>query len=115
MLISALADKSLGGIERENEDKDKEEDQTEFRDDNGSNLITYVATLKSYKLREQFWSSKVRMLYSNSNSQWILDQFLLWKVFLYLNSIEVDISEVDDKILNMNQFDNIKRKYLKRL
>ena len=114
MLISALADKSLGGIENRTEDN-KEEHQTKFRDDNGSNLITYVATLKSYKLREQFWSSKVRMLYSNSNSQWILDQFLLCKVFLYLNSIEVDINEVDDKIWNINQFDKIKRKYLKRL
>ena len=114
MLISALADKSLGGIENRTEDNE-EEDQTKFIEDNGSNLITYVATLKSYKLREQFWSSKVRMLYSNSNSQWILDQFLLCKVFLYLNSIEVDINEVDDRIWNMNQFNKIKSKYLKRL
>ena len=114
MLISALVDKSLGGIESENEDNE-EEDQTLYREDNGSNLITYVATLKNHKQREQFWSSKIRMLDSNSNSQWILDQFLLCKVFLYLNSIEVDINKVDDKIWNTKQFDEIKVKYFKKL
>ena len=63
MMISALVDKSLGGI------KKHKESQNEFKDDNGSNLITFVATLESYHQRAKFWTSKLNKLFLESNSQ----------------------------------------------
>ena len=62
-----------------------------------------MATIGSHKERIQFWRNKLYWLFLQSNPQWLLDQFQLCKTFLYLNSYQADISEVNDEILQVNQ------------
>ena len=109
-LISALADKTLGGLEY-NQDKP---DSPESIDD-GENLIYLVATLSSHEQRVKYWRSKLFKLFTESNHQWFIDQFQTCKTFLYLNSFEADFGEVKEEVWQANeQLKLLYSKYQKR-
>ena len=98
-LISTLADKTLGGIEFDPSEQQNASDVV----DTGSNLITLVASLSNHEQRIQYWSNKLFKLFTESNSQWLIDQFHICKVFLYLNSFKAGITEVNEEIWNANE------------
>ena len=110
-LISTLADKTTGGLEF---DSDKPEDLESIKDD-GNNLITLTATLSNHEQRVQFWRNKIFKLFTESNNQWVIDQFQICKVFLYLNSYETSINEVNENIWEANEkLQSMHMKYQKR-
>ena len=97
-LVSALADKTLGGIEICTD----EEVWENIVQDEGKDLMIIAATLRSYEQRYHYWKDKLIKLFISSNNQWIIDQFQFCKIFLYLNSFEADISEVNEDIWKVN-------------
>ena len=107
-LISALADKTLGGLES---DTDQHESIDNINDD-GNNLITLVATLSNNEQRIQFWRNKLSKFYTESNSQWIIDQFKICKGFLYLNSYTAQIKEINQEIWDSN---DVMKNYLNKI
>ena len=83
-LVQILADKSLGGIENSNYGYV----YPAHISDNGKNLILLNSTLRSHEERTAFWKIKLQKLFSDSNKQWLLDQFRYCKLFLAKNSYE---------------------------
>ena len=109
-LISTLADKTLGGLEYHQDKPDSPESI-----DDGENLIYLVATLSSHEQRVKYWRNKLFKLFTESNHQWLIDQFQTCKVFLYLNSFEADFGEVKEEIWQTNeQLKLLYSKYQKR-
>ena len=98
-LLSTLADKTLGGIELDPNEQQNISDVV----DTGTNLITLVASLSNHEQRIQYWSSKLFKLFTESNNQWLIDQFHICKVFLYLNSFKAGVTEVNEEIWNANE------------
>ena len=98
-LISTLADKTLGGSELDQKEQQNVSDVV----DTGNNLITLVASLSNHEQRIQYWSNKLFNLFTESNNQWLIDQFHICKVFLYLNSFKAGITEVNEEIWNANE------------
>ena len=97
-LISALADKTLGGLEYHPDKPDNPESI-----DDGENLIYLVATLSSHEQRVKYWRNKLFKLFTESNHQWLIDQFQTCKTFLYLNSFEADFGEVKEEVWQANE------------
>ena len=109
-LISALADKTLGGLEYHQDKPDSPESI-----DDGENLIYLVATLSSHEQRVKYWRNKLFKLFTESNHQWLIDQFQTCKTFLYLNSFEAGFGEVKEEIWQANeQLKLLYSKYQKR-
>ena len=109
-LISALADKTLGGLEYHPDKPDNPESI-----DDGENLIYLVATLSSHEQRVKYWRNKLFKLFTESNHQWLIDQFQTCKTFLYLNSFEADFGEVKEEVWQANeQLKLLYSKYQKR-
>ena len=109
-LISTLADKTLGGLEYDPDMPDSPESI-----DDGENLIYLVATLSSHEQRVKYWRNKLFKLFTESNHQWLIDQFQTCKTFLYLNSFEADFGEVKKEVWQANeQLKLLYSKYQKR-
>ena len=106
-IISTLADKTLDGLEFYS---DKQENLDNIKD-NGTNLMTLTATLSNHEQRVQFWKNKLFKLFTESNNQWLIDQYQICKDFLYLNSYEADISEVKEEIWEASE--GLKKLYIK--
>ena len=106
-IISTLADKTLDGLEFYS---DKQENLDNIKD-NGTNLMTLTAILSNHEQRVQFWKNKLFKLFTESNNQWLIDQFQICKDFLYLNSYEADISEVKEEIWEASE--GLKKLYIK--
>ena len=106
-IISTLADKTLDGLEFYS---DKQENLDNIKD-NGTNLMTLAATLSNHEQRVQFWKNKLFKLFTESNNQWLIDQFQICKDFLYLNSYEADISEVKKEVWEASE--DLKILYIK--
>uniref|UniRef100_A0A7S3N4R1 Uncharacterized protein n=1 Tax=Euplotes harpa TaxID=151035 RepID=A0A7S3N4R1_9SPIT len=99
-LVSALADKTLKGLDMEN-DSDYVCDR--LIEDTGTNLFCLAACLKNHEDRVRFWTEKLQNLYSKSNSQWLLNQFHYCKLFLFNNSFEDEVNSVPTEMWTFNE------------
>mmetsp|Transcript_41952 Transcript_41952/g.48572 ORF Transcript_41952/g.48572 Transcript_41952/m.48572 type:complete len:331 (-) Transcript_41952:41-1033(-) len=94
-LIEVLADRTQGG------NNFNAQDEICVKDD-GTNLVVKTACMKSHEHRKEFWRNKLTLLFSESNKQWLIDQFLLCKAFLYDNSFETEFENIEENVWTAN-------------
>ena len=97
LLISYLADASLGGTDSNSDQNDLVDDP--YKKETGSNYIFLMASMKSHEERKLFWREKLLTIFTEWNEQWILDQFNYAKLFLQLNSFEAEVEDVSHKMI----------------
>ena len=83
-LLEIIVDQELGGIEN----CEFEGNFLDHVEDEGRNLILLNSCLRSHEERIAFWNVKLQKLFTDSNKQWLLDQFKYSKLFLEKNSFE---------------------------
>ena len=97
LLISYLADASLGGTNSNSDQNNLIDDP--YKKETGSNYIFLMASMKSHEERKRFWKEKLMTIFTKWNEQWILDQFNYAKLFLQLNSFEAEAEDISHKMI----------------